>query len=262
MKNRLFLGTVVILHDITALHRAELALAERARAQHAAGKLFKLCVLTGASSGDSIDEDLARAKAVLYRAPYQSGRALRRRRFDLHPGEPLRGRALGRRLAFLHRMHREMYVPHYHRRLAFALDSEWFLRLVHAETRGALPAPLLEVLAARFTLHTAVDRTVLETLDFGVTRATAGVAETGSVLLTDRDTPDRLAAVATWIHVAVLDPAAIVPGVEEALALAADDPYAVLVTGPSQTADVEGILIRGVHGPGEQVCLLVAPSDG
>ncbi len=72
-----------------------------------------------------------------------AGRALRRRRFDLHPGEPLRGRALGRRLAFLHRMHRELYVPHYHRRLAFALDSEWFLRLVHAETRGTLPAPLL-----------------------------------------------------------------------------------------------------------------------
>jgi L-lactate dehydrogenase complex protein LldG len=28
------------------------------------------------------------------------------------------------------------------------------------------------------------------------------------------------------------------------------------VSGPSQTADVEGILIRGVHGPGEQICLL------
>jgi succinate CoA transferase len=54
------------------------ALAERALSYHAAGKPFKVCVLTGASSGDSIDEDLARAKAVSYRAPYQSGQALRR----------------------------------------------------------------------------------------------------------------------------------------------------------------------------------------
>jgi len=70
-------------------------------------------------------------------------RATGRRRPDLHPGDPLRGGALARRLRYLHRMHRELYVPHYQRRLAFALDCTPFLRLVHADTRGALPAPLL-----------------------------------------------------------------------------------------------------------------------
>jgi len=28
-------------------------------------------------------------------------------------------------------------------------------------------------------------------------------------------------------------------------------------TGPSKTADVEGILIEGVHGPGQQIALVV-----
>ncbi|WP_373372294.1 LUD domain-containing protein [Sorangium atrum] len=35
------------------------------------------------------------------------------------------------------------------------------------------------------------------------------------------------------------------------------DPYVVWCTGPSKTADVEGILIQGVHGPGEPIALIV-----
>jgi acetyl-CoA hydrolase len=53
------------------------ALAQRARAEHAQGNDFRVRVLTGASSGRVIDEDLARAEAVSWRAPYQSGPTLR-----------------------------------------------------------------------------------------------------------------------------------------------------------------------------------------
>ena len=43
----------------------------------ARGTPFKIRVLTGASSGASIDEPLAKAEAMSYRAPYQSGPTLR-----------------------------------------------------------------------------------------------------------------------------------------------------------------------------------------
>ncbi|MEJ2514651.1 MAG: LUD domain-containing protein [Gammaproteobacteria bacterium] len=91
-----------------------------------------------------------------------------------------------------------------------------------------------------------------------ITPATAAIAETGTLVLTDGETRDRLAAVATWVHVAVLDPGDVLPGLAASLAALPDDPNVVYVTGPSQTADVEGILIRGVHGPGVQACLPLA----
>src|SRR6056297_1536758 len=55
-----------------------LALAARARKAHARGNRFRVRVLTGASSGRCIDEDLALAEAISWRAPYQSGDTLRR----------------------------------------------------------------------------------------------------------------------------------------------------------------------------------------
>ncbi|MBI2497314.1 MAG: hypothetical protein HYV75_05125, partial [Opitutae bacterium] len=47
------------------------------------------------------------------------------------------------------------------------------------------------------------------------------------------------------------------PDIPTALAAHPADPKIVWVTGPSKTADVEGILIEGVHGPGTQVALLL-----
>lgn len=53
------------------------ALADRARANHAEGKPFQIRVLTGASTGANLDEALANAEAISWRAPYQSSRKLR-----------------------------------------------------------------------------------------------------------------------------------------------------------------------------------------
>jgi L-lactate dehydrogenase complex protein LldG len=43
----------------------------------------------------------------------------------------------------------------------------------------------------------------------------------------------------------------------DAIAAFGESPNIIWCTGPSKTADVEGILIEGVHGPGEQIALLV-----
>ena len=68
-----------------------LALAERAKAIHAEGKPFKVGVVTGASTGKSVDGALALADAISFRTPYQSNADLRKsinagktRYFDQH----------------------------------------------------------------------------------------------------------------------------------------------------------------------------------
>jgi succinate CoA transferase len=55
------------------------ALARRARDLHSRGLPFKIRVLTGASTGPSLDDALAEADAMSWRAPYQSSRPLRDR---------------------------------------------------------------------------------------------------------------------------------------------------------------------------------------
>ncbi len=55
------------------------AIAKRAIAEHEVGKEFKIGVITGASTGPSLDGALAKADAVLWRTPYQSNTDLRNR---------------------------------------------------------------------------------------------------------------------------------------------------------------------------------------
>jgi len=121
----------------------------------------------------------------------------------------------------------------------------------------ALWPGLKSVFGDDFTVETSFDRSRVDDYDFGITAATAGIAETGTIILSDSDTSSRLAALAPWVHVAVLDPARIHADIGAALAALPEDPNVIWVTGPSKTADIEGILIEGVHGPGMQVALLV-----
>jgi len=52
-------------------------IAKRAEAEHAKGSPFKIGIFTGASTGDSIDGALARAKAIKFRTPYQTNKDMR-----------------------------------------------------------------------------------------------------------------------------------------------------------------------------------------
>lgn len=53
------------------------AIAARAKEAHEKGEDFKIGMFTGASTGDSLDGELARANAIKFRAPYQSNKDLR-----------------------------------------------------------------------------------------------------------------------------------------------------------------------------------------
>ncbi len=74
-------GQLVGFSGFTAAGAAKVvpaALAERAKAEHAAGRPFRIRMLAGASTGAKLDEALAQAEAISWRAPYQSSRTLRR----------------------------------------------------------------------------------------------------------------------------------------------------------------------------------------
>jgi len=54
------------------------AIADRAEEEHSTGRPFSIRVLTGASTGPSLDGALARAEAIRFRTPYQSDPLLRK----------------------------------------------------------------------------------------------------------------------------------------------------------------------------------------
>ncbi|HVU35709.1 MAG TPA: LUD domain-containing protein [Opitutaceae bacterium] len=128
-------------------------------------------------------------------------------------------------------------------------------------TRGycdpALWPKLAPAFGTEFRIETEFDRARIDDYAFGITRAAGAVAESGTIILNDATTSRRLAALAPWVHVAVIDRATIHPDLPTAVAALGSDPNTIWVTGPSKTADVEGILIEGVHGPGQQIGLIV-----
>lgn len=70
------------------------AIAKRAVAEHEQGRPFQIGMFTGASTGDLLDGELARANAVKFRTPYQSNKDLRAalnahqaQYFDMHLSE-------------------------------------------------------------------------------------------------------------------------------------------------------------------------------
>ena len=104
---------------------------------------------------------------------------------------------------------------------------------------------------------TEYDESKIHDYTFGISQGSAGIAESGTIMLRDCDTSARLGALAPWIHIAVIKEADVVGTIGEAIKRFGDDPSVIFVTGPSKTADVEGILIEGVHGPGIQIGLVL-----
>ena len=86
------------------------------------------------------------------------------------------------------------------------------------------------------------------------------LADTGTLVVMSSAEP-RLASLLPPVHIAVIESSRILSGLDELLTkvpLPADSSASmVLITGPSRTADIEQILVRGVHGPGELHVVIV-----
>ncbi len=91
--------------------------------------------------------------------------------------------------------------------------------------------------------------------DLGITDALAAVAETGSVAVVTKSELDRLVSALPPVHVVLLEKGRLIDSLNEvgnlvSQPLTKNEPYTLsLITGPSRTADIEEVLVRGVHGP-------------
>jgi L-lactate dehydrogenase complex protein LldG len=97
-------------------------------------------------------------------------------------------------------------------------------------------------------------------IDVGVTSALGGLADTGAIVLWPTQQEPRLLSLVPAVHVAVLDADTIYDSFSEMMRAenwAAGMPTnALLISGPSKTADIEFTLVFGVHGPKELILLI------
>ncbi len=126
---------------------------------------------------------------------------------------------------------------------------------------GVVVSTVPEV-AGSLALAPDTDPRDLAHVDLAIVRAAFGVAETGSVCLTERELGVNTLGYLAQHLVVLLDPVDIVPNIHHAygrpeLKTAS---YCVFHTGPSATADIEGVLILGAQGVRSLSILMLARS--
>ena len=101
--------------------------------------------------------------------------------------------------------------------------------------------------------------------EVGLTGALAGLAATGSLVLSSGPGLYRNTSLLPPVHIAVLRQKQILPDLESWFALQREQNFLhlrlasniVIITGPSRTADIAMELVMGMHGPRELHVILV-----
>lgn len=97
-------------------------------------------------------------------------------------------------------------------------------------------------------------------IDAGLTVAKGAIAETGSLILWPTPSEPRLMSLVPGIHFVLLDVQTIYADLHDAMVAQAWSTRmptnALLVSGPSKTADIQQTLAYGAHGPKELVVLI------
>lgn len=97
--------------------------------------------------------------------------------------------------------------------------------------------------------------------DIGITSVDYALAETGTFVMLSSRNEARMISLLPPAHIAIFPRSLILANLDELLSIlprpADQTSSMVLITGPSRTADIEQILVRGVHGPGEIYAVIV-----
>ncbi len=100
----------------------------------------------------------------------------------------------------------------------------------------------------------------------GIGSAIAGIAEVGAVILAASPSESRCVSLLPEEHVAVLHEKDVRGTLAEYFSEAGDvlhtSTAVTVVGGPSKTADIEKVLVTGVHGPKAMTVLLLSDSTG
>ncbi len=107
-----------------------------------------------------------------------------------------------------------------------------------------------------------------ETIRVGITGADAALASTGSLVLLTGEGKPRLASLLPKVHMAIIRQDQILADLEtwvatlheQGLDAFQNTASAMIISGPSRTADIAMQLILGMHGPGELHIIILEPT--
>lgn len=131
---------------------------------------------------------------------------------------------------------------------------------VHGEALAARACAHLEIIRYERPIEAWRDQ-LFDACDAALTQARGAIAETGSLILWPTPAEPRLMSLVPATHFVLLDAASVHADFHSAMAhegwSQGMPTNALLISGPSKTADIQQTLAYGAHGPRELVVLLL-----
>lgn len=118
----------------------------------------------------------------------------------------------------------------------------------------------LQQILKEYSGDEAANRELLFEVDASITTAKGGIAENGAIILWPDEHEPRMMSLVPPVHIIVLEADTIFESFQQAIQEgnwpAQMPTNAVLISGPSRTADIELVLAFGVHGPKEVIVVI------
>ncbi len=96
----------------------------------------------------------------------------------------------------------------------------------------------------------------------GIFQVESGVANTGTLLTIHSNRYEKLASLLPEVTIGLIEEEKIVPDIDKLFDLITPDRDMTLITGPSKTADIEKIIVKGAHGPRELNVFIIKKEGG